>query len=167
MRTTRPPRTTTSRTAAAVLAAATALGVAACGDNESGADSEDVPAYEALEGSRYEGRYEAGFLESIDDYAGEEVTLDAAVEEVVGPDAFTISGTGDTYVEALLVVGAEQADELTAEALVEITGTVRDGFGITDVEDELGVDLDDAVFEGFEGEPYLVADGVEVLEDAG
>ena len=163
MRTTRPLRATTPRTAAAVLAAATALGLAACGDSEPAADTDDVPAYEALEGSPYEGRYEADFLESIDDYAGEEVTLTAAVEEVIGPDAFTISGTEDTYVEALLVVGAEQAAELSPGAAVEISGTVRDGFETADVEDELGVDLDDPLFEEWEQEPYLAADDIEVL----
>ncbi|MDT0275468.1 hypothetical protein [Blastococcus goldschmidtiae] len=166
MRTTRPLRTTTSRTAAAVFAVATALGVAACGNTDSGADIEDVPEDEVLADGPYEGRYEVDFFESIDDYADQEVTLTAAVDEVVRPDAFTIGGTGDVSVEALLVVGAEQDQELTPGATVEVTGTVKDGFVITDVEEELGVDLDGPVFEEFEDEPYIVAEDVEVLENA-
>jgi hypothetical protein len=47
-----------------------------------------------------------------------------------------------------------------------VTGTVMQTFVVTEVEEELGVDLDDAVFAEFEQEPYVVAENVEILENA-
>jgi hypothetical protein len=41
-----------------------------------------------------------------------------------------------------------------------------ESFVLTDGEDELGVDLDDALSTDWEQEPYVVAEDVEVLENA-
>ncbi len=56
-------------------------------------------------------------------------------------------------------------NELETELTVEVTGTVMEAFVLTDVEDGLGVDLDDALFEDFEDERYVMAEGVEILDN--
>ncbi|RBY90192.1 hypothetical protein DQ244_12035 [Blastococcus sp. TBT05-19] len=168
MRTTLSTRTTTARAAMAMAAAASVLGLSACSGtagSESGADVEDVVEEEAAADEPFDGPYDTEFYEDVDDYTGEEVTLSADVNEVITPEAFTIAGTDDTTVEALLVVGATGDAELASETTVKVTGTVEEAFVLTDVEDELGVDLDDALFTEWEDEPYVVADDVEVLEN--
>jgi hypothetical protein len=114
----------------------------------------------------YDGIYDTAFYEGLDSYVGEEVTLSADVNEVITPEAFSIAGTDDTSVEALLVVGATGDTELAPETTVGVTGTVQEAFVVTEVEEELGGDLDDALFAEWEQEPYVVADDVEVLENA-
>lgn len=165
----------TARAAVAALAALSAVGLSACGGDtagtEAGADVEDVTAEEPaeeepLEDGPYEGVYDTAFYDGVDGYVGEEVVLSADVNEVITPESFTIAGTDDTSVEALLVVGATGDTQLAPETTVEVTGTVMESFVLTDVEDELGVDLDDALFTEWEQEPYVVAEDVEVLENA-
>jgi hypothetical protein len=170
----------TARAAVVAVAALSAVGLSACGGDtagtEAGADVEDVveeepaeeePAEEEpLEDGPYEGVYDTAFYDGVDTYVGEEVVLSADVNEVITPESFTIAGTDDTSVEALLVVGATGDTELAPETTVGVTGTVQEAFVVTEVEEELGVDLDDALFAEWEQEPYVVADDVEVLENA-
>ena len=165
----------TARAAVAAVAALSALGLSACGGDtagtEAGADVEDVVEEEPLEeepaaAGPYDGVYDSAFYDEVDSYVGEEVVLSADVNEVITPESFTIAGTDDTSVEALLVVGATGDTELAPETTVGVTGTVMESFVVTDVEDELGVDLDDALFTDWEQEPYVVAEDVAVLENA-
>jgi hypothetical protein len=114
----------------------------------------------------YDGVYDTAFYQDLDTYVGEEVTLSADVNEVITPIAFTIAGTDDTSVEPLLVIGATENNELAPETTVGVTGTVMQAFLVTEVEEELGVDLDDELFAECEQEPYVVADDVEILENA-
>ncbi len=156
------------RTAVAAFAAVSTIGLTACGDtagSEAGADVEDVAEEEAINEGAYGGPYDPDFYEGVEDYLGEQVTLSADVNEVITPEAFTIAGTDDTSVEALLVVGATGDAQLAPEATVEVTGTVQETFVVTEVEEELGVDLDDALFTEWEQETYVVADSVEILEN--
>lgn len=48
--------------------------------------------------------------------------------------------------------------------MVQVTGTVQEGFDVAGVEQELGVDLEDEAFTEFEGEPYIMATSGEVIE---
>lgn len=162
-------RSLTVRTGMAAVAAFSALGLAACGGDtagtEAGADVADVVEEEPLEEGPFEGPYDTAFYEDMDSYVGQGVVLSADVNDVITPSAFTIAGTDDTAVEALLVVGATENNELAPETTVEVTGTVQQAFVLTEVEDELGIDLDDALFEEWEQEPYVMADDVEVLQN--
>ncbi|SDN76047.1 hypothetical protein [Geodermatophilus sp. DSM 45219] len=166
----RTPLPRTVRTAAVAVAAVSTLGLSACGGDtagtEAGADVEDVVEEEPPADGPYDGVYDSAFYDEVDSYAGEEVTLSADVDEVITPEAFTIAGTDDTSVEALLVVGATGDTELAPETTVGVTGTVMESFVLTDVEEDLGVDLDDALFAEWEQEPYVVAESVAVLENA-
>jgi hypothetical protein len=86
------------------------------------------------------------------------VTVSANVEEVISPNAFTIAG-GD--VEALLIVGTNEMNNLQEGGLVEVTGTVRQ-FSVAEAEEFVGSDLDDGLYTEFEQEPYIQAQQVEV-----
>ena len=168
MRTSLTRRSLAVRTGVAAFAAASTLGLTACGGDtagtEAGADVEDVTEEEPLEDGPYDGVYDTAFYEDINTWVGQEVVLSADVNEVITPTAFTIAGTDDTSVEPLLVVGATENNGLAAETTVEVTGTVQEAFVVTEVEEELGIDLDDALFEEYAEENYVVAENVEVLE---
>lgn len=176
MRTTLPSKPRTVRTTVVVVAALSTVGLSACGGDtagtETGADVEDVAGDEPAAGAQepladpYAGVYDTAFSEGIDSYVGQDVTLSADVDEIITPEAFTIAGADDTTVESLLVVGATGNDQLSPETTVQVTGTVQDAFTITEVEEQLGVDLDDALFTEYEQEPYVMAQGVEVFENA-
>ncbi|GAB3349395.1 hypothetical protein [Modestobacter lapidis] len=170
------------RTTVAAFAAVSTLGLAACGGtagDEEGADVADVAQEDVVEEDvteedaagedvatgPFEGPYDSAFYDEVDSYVGEEVVLSADVNEVLSPMSFTIAGTDDTTVESLLVVGAGEDNQLAPETTVEVTGTVEESFVIEDVEEQLGVDLEDELFTDFDQEPYVMAGNVEVLEN--
>lgn len=109
----------------------------------------------------YDGDYDSVFYDELDTYVGEEVTLSADVNEVLGDSAFTIAGTDDTSVDEFLVVGADGTEELEPGLTVQVTGIVEETFDVVGVEEELGVDLDDSLYNDWEGEGYLVATAVD------
>lgn len=92
--------------------------------------------------------------DSITTITGEEVTVAGVVNELVSTVAFRLGGVGWD----VLVLDAEQAAVAEGDA-VEVAGTVR-RFEIATIEEELGSDLDDALYEDFEGQLVLVADSV-------
>lgn len=151
-----------ARTAAGGVLALTAMSLAACGDTagpETGTDVQDIQ--EAADDGPYEGPYDRSFSEDLDSYQDEEVTVSADVAEVLSPSSFVIAGTDDTAVEPLLVVGATEVTGLEPDLTVAVTGTVDETFVLAEVEEELGVDLDDALYTAYDQEPYLKATGVD------
>lgn len=148
--------------------------LAACGDDTAGPE-EDVSVAEIQEdpgaeagvdpgaeaGLGYDGLYDSAFYAGSSDYVGQEVTVSATVNEVFGPDAFSIAGTEDTSVAPLLVVGTDSADALEGGDVVQVTGTVQSAFDEVTVEDELGIDLPDDTFTDFQATEYIVADSVD------
>lgn len=88
---------------------------------------------------------------------GQTVTVSANVNEIITPEAFTIAGTEDTTVDPLLVLHKDAEPELKPELTVKVTGTVHVAFDLPAVEKDLDVDLDDALFEDWDGKPYLQA----------
>ncbi|KGH45040.1 hypothetical protein IN07_18905 [Modestobacter caceresii] len=115
----------------------------------------------------YNGEYDEAFEDDLDVYAGTEVTVRGVVEEVLTSSAFTLVGPEGISVEPLLVVAAEGVEELTSGTPVTVAATVGREFEVTEVETELGVDLEDAEFEQWQGEEYLAATIVEQSADAG
>ena len=98
-------------------------------------------------------------------YIGRRVTVSGEIDDLLGPRAFTIGGEGWFDGDELLVVSAgpipaprgRPADApLREDDLVQVTGPVR-RFALADVEREIGVDLDDARFANWEGQPAVVA----------
>lgn len=170
-------------TRAAMIGAVPALmlGLTACSTagEETGADVEDVNELaeegeenleegleegdeeEAVDGP-FDGPFDDDFYADIDDlYVGELVTVSALVNEVIAPEAFTIAGTDETTVEELLVLHDGTVEGLEPELDVTVTGTAQTVFVLTDVEAELGVDLDDGLYTDWEGLPYIDATNVD------
>lgn len=115
-------------------------------------------------------------------FVGRQVTVSESITDIISANAFTIGGGDFLGGENLLVVGAEGAfpvplavDPADAEGLgedevleeddvVQVTGTVR-MFVIAEVEDEIGLDLDDDLYVDFEGETVLVASEVDMTPE--
>lgn len=93
-----------------------------------------------------------------DDDEAEEVDLSADVGEVISTTTFTITSADGTAEELLVVDSA--ATPLEADAEVRVSETVREGFDVVAVEEDLGVDLDDELHADWTGQDYLVADAV-------
>lgn len=92
---------------------------------------------------------------------GRTVTLSAEVEDVVSNRSLTPGGD-DT--EELLVVHGPGLSVQEGQ-MVQVTGVVRAGYTVTEVEADLDIDFDDTffgdpVYDPFELEPYLVTDAV-------
>lgn len=170
------------KTRAAVIGTAPllALGLAGCSTagEETGADVEDVQELEEEEpleddaaaeddaadvaDGPYDGPYDEAFYANIDEvHAGETVTVSALVNEVISPEVFTIAGTDETTVDALPVLHGEPMDTLESGLDVRVTGVVMTGFDLVAIEDEMGIDLDDELFEEWDGQPYIDATGVD------
>ncbi|KQO02140.1 hypothetical protein ASF21_16070 [Arthrobacter sp. Leaf234] len=150
-----------------------AFGLVGCNSTsgtEEGADVEDIveeePVVDEADAGPYDGVYDQGFYDDVDTYVGEEVTVSADVNEILSPMSFTIAGTDDTTVDALLVLHDTELPEVTAGLTVGVTGTVQEAFDLPTVEEEMGVDLDDAAFEDWDGEPYIEATSVDTSLDA-
>ena len=91
-----------------------------------------------------------------EEFLGEVVEVSDEIDEpALTPHAFVL---GD---EQLLVVSA-QPEDVFIEATAYVTGLVR-RFDLVEVEAALGIDLDDATFERFAGEPVIVAESVAVV----
>lgn len=150
-----------ARTAVAGIFALSALGLSACGDtagSEAGTDVQDVQE-ETTDG--YDGVYDSAFYDDVESYDGEQVTVSAEVDEVLDISAFTIAGTDDTTVEPLLVISTTEAAETEVGRAVAVTGTVHESFDFATVEEEMDFDFDESVFEGWDGEPYIVASSID------
>lgn len=154
------PLTTTVVAGAFALSA---LGLTACGGDTAGSEAgtdvadiqkESAPA--AVVGP-FNGVYDTAFYDRVQSYDGEKVTVSAKVNEVVSPTSFTIAGTEDTAVGPMLVVSATEVSGVKPDLAVSVTGTVHKAFDLPTVEKSMGVDLDDALYEPFDQEPYIEA----------
>ncbi len=140
--------------------------LAACSNDtagpETGVDVEDVvegddEVLEEPDPGPYDDIYGEDFFESITDYIDTEVVLSATVGEVLSDTALTIAGTEDTTVEPLLIIHAEPVDGLERDIVVQVTGIPYSRLGIAEVEERMGLDLDDEQLAEWEGQPYVEA----------
>lgn len=152
------------RRAAVLLVAAATAALPACGDNpqqpSTGSDAPDVRGSEDLE-DPYDGPYTEDFHTDVEAYADQEVTLEAAVDRVVSPIAFTITGPGGEEVEPILVVSREEVPDLQPGQEVVVAAVPQREFEVAAAESELDVDLPEEAYAEWEGEPYLSAGIVE------
>ena len=134
-----------------------------------GAAEEGVGA-EGAEGAEgelaYDGVYDQAFVDESTSLVGQEVTVSAEVNELISDNAFTIAGTEDTDVQPILVVQSSGNPEIQQGLAVAVTGTVRDAFVVTDVESELGIELEDEAYAEWENQRYIVANSVDTSVDA-
>jgi hypothetical protein len=165
------------RTAVASILPFAALSFVACdtAGPEEGADVEDVveddgaveetPTGEGVVGP-YDGVYDRTFYDDYDSYMGEEVTVSAQVNEIITPMSFTIAGTDDTTVEALLIIHQGEVTELADDLTVAVTGTVKEAFDLPTVEEEMGIDLDDNALADWDQARYIEATSIDTSVDA-
>ena len=147
------------------LAALSLTGCNSTSGPEEGADVEDV-VEEDNEAAPYNGALDSEFYDAYESYIGEEVTVSADVNEIISDTSFTIAGTDDTTVEALLVVTEGEMPEVESGLTVAVTGTVMESFDLPTVEDETGLDLEEDAYADYDGENYIVASEVDTSVDA-
>ncbi len=174
-----------TRLLVAGIFAVAGLALAGCNTEgpEEGVDVEDIsegdvaassPAVETpmatetpIVGQGYAGLYDQNFYDDAkaDAYAGQEVTVSAEVTETLSDDTFVIAGTANTAVDPLLIVEEEEIPGLDVGQVVQVTGTVQKSFDVAAAEEMLDIDLDDAAYADFVGEPYLSVTSGEILEE--
>lgn len=141
----------------------TAVSLVACNATsgpEEGADVADVVEDDNV-AAPYNGAFDSEFQDAYTSYIGEEVTVSADVNEIVSNTSFTIAGTDDTTVEALLVVTQEEVTGIEPGMAVAVTGTVMESFDLPTVEDDAGLDLEEDAHADYDGENYIVASEVD------
>jgi hypothetical protein len=94
---------------------------------------------------------------------GERVTVDGKVDQVYGPQVFTMKAR--LFQDDLLVVAPQHlvTEALAAPEEVEVVGTVRK-MVVSEVEREFAVDFDNAVAVKWEERPFLVAESLTRLQ---
>jgi hypothetical protein len=101
---------------------------------------------------------------NFEDFDGKDVTVRAPVEAAIGENALLLdeeallAGGIDND---LLVVSASPGISVTTDDLARVSGTVR-SFDLAAIEQEVGYDLDDALFADYAERPVLVASYVAV-----
>lgn len=108
-----------------------------------------------LEPEQYDGDYDPNFYDATKTYVGEEVSLSAEVLDVLSPTAFTIISGDDPTEDPLLVLNEDDAENVLPGMPVQVTGAVKEAFDTATVEEDLSVDLDDALYEDWIGDFYL------------
>ncbi|MGY1737309.1 hypothetical protein [Geodermatophilus sp. SYSU D00684] len=155
------------RLAAAVLVTGP-VALSACGGDpeqpETGSDAPDIRGSEDLE-DPYDGPYTSDFREDVEAYVGQEVTLEAAVDRVVSPVAFTITGPDGEDVGSLLVLANEPLPSLKPGQEVVIAAVPQDDFDVSVLDDDRLAAPTAESYETWEGDPYLSA-GVVITSTA-
>jgi hypothetical protein len=98
-------------------------------------------------------------LSDMRSYTGQQVTITAAIGEVINPHAITIMSSGNAQgatPQTVLIV-TKDAMSLTAGSPVEITGKLEPAFSTDQAAAFTGATLDRAAFAAYEGKPYIQA----------
>lgn len=158
-------RRTATTIAAGMLVA---LPLTACSQDDGAVDTDDaVETTDEDQDEPDEGLDPAtlSFEDISDDLAGrvgEEVMVEAKVEDVVTPGVFTVNALEGNDLESIVVVGAEASEDVEVDSPIVFTGTVRESLQPNQVEELLDVQLDDELLTEHEGQPYVE---VEVIHD--
>lgn len=96
-------------------------------------------------------------VENTEAYVGETVTVSGEVERVINPHAFLF---GDAMV---LAISAEERDDIFVEPTAYIRGTVQ-VFDQVEIEEQLGLDLDDEQFAEFDGKPVVIVEALDLVK---
>lgn len=100
-------------------------------------------------------------------YFGRIVTVSSEIQDLVGLRSFMLDSPGildnDLLVITASAPGQGNINVFGQGNTVRVMGTVRE-FNLTEVENDLNIDLDDDLFDGRQGDPVVIASSVEVLE---
>lgn len=164
------PRRGSDQSPAIALVTAVVATMAACTESpdqrEVGSQAADIRGSDDL-ADPYDGPYSRDFHTDVQAYVGQDVTLEAAVERIVSPIAFTVTGPGGEEVEPILVISRREVADLQPGQEVVIVAVPHDGFELSSLEEELDVELPEEPYEEWEGEPYLRGDAVDTSSSAG
>lgn len=154
-------------------------GLAACGDDDAdttagvaatAAPTEDAAgAEEAFEDVGVDDLEYGLQIEELDEIARldrQQITLRGEVGQFLEPAAMTIIGGESAVAEPLLVLAAPAEGELAVGELARVQGTVYGSFNRTNVQEELGIELDEDAFGQFEGQPYILSTEVTAVDEA-
>lgn len=83
----------------------------------------------------------------------QQVTISAEVTSTLSPETFAVAGPADP----MLVVEKQHIPAVEEGRSVEPTGTTQESFSVAEVEESLGIDLDDELHADFEGQNHLTA----------
>lgn len=144
-----------ARLAAAGLALAAVTAVSGCGASE--------PASEPETGTEIEDVQLDAIRDVLPDPDLEykSVTVPGQVDTVISPASFSIKDPGQPLVDPLLIVHKDDVSGAEPDAMVTVTGIVYRGFDVAEVEKETGMDLEDALYEDWQGDSYIVASEVQ------
>ncbi len=122
----------------------------------------DIRGSEELD-DPYRGVLDARFVEDLPAYQEQQVTVLAAVAEVLSPRSFTVTSPDGSDVEPVLVITTEEAAGVQPQAGddVVIAATPVGEFDAEVVEEELGTMLPGERYEEWDGETFLVATIIE------
>lgn len=105
------------------------------------------------------------------DLIGETVTISGEVDEILDPQGFIMGGDALFEDGVLVLSGPTSFEDLGLtldqslvddDTIVEVTGTVEE-LVVVDFEEEFGLDLDDTVYEEWDGQAVIVAEQVATL----
>lgn len=116
-------------------------------EDEFGVDYDDE-VFEPFEGQH------VIVADDVSTLVGEQVTVAGEVDDLISTTGFQLDGISWDVV----VLDATQAS-VSEDDFVKVTGTVQQ-FDIAQIEEDFGVDLDDELYEPFDGEFVLVAESV-------
>lgn len=136
----------------AVVGALALLLFIAVGCAEDTADDEDTQQTTSVEDDAQHEYF------GSDQFVGDDVMVSAVVTEVLGDTSFVLDGSeyGD---ESLLVLSAEEMDEIRVGDVVEVTGVVGE-FVHADYREEYGL-LDEGVYDLYVDEEFLLAQSLQ------
>ncbi|MFI7585372.1 hypothetical protein ACH9DO_16505 [Kocuria sp. M1N1S27] len=160
-----------TRVLSATLVAVAALGLAGCNEDDpvpadgepvgvSAPEVEETLPEEDENRVTYEGQYNQEFIDEAANYVGQQVTLSGLVTGTLSPGTFAIAGPADP----MLIVEEQEIPAVDEGQTVELTGIMRENFSVTEVEEQLGVELDDELYTDFEGENYLAATQAQISD---
>ncbi len=111
----------------------------------------------------YRGMLDARFVQDLPVYQDQEVTVLAAVAEVLSPRSFAVTSPDGAEVEPVLVITTEGATDVQPEAGDElvIAATPVGEFDAEVFDDQLGTTLEAERYEEWDGETFLVATMIE------
>jgi hypothetical protein len=106
-------------------------------------------------------------------FIGQSVTVDSTINSTVGQNAFVLNP--DNVDEGLLVVGrgpfsrpdatGDEGNATLSEGdRVQVSGVVRI-FSLSEVEQELGISLNEEEFTNYDGRPVVVAEQIGIVQE--
>ena len=114
----------------------------------------------------------AQILEQPQAFYGTTVTIEGSVENVVDTQALTVNTPG-AIGDQLLVISRDSLEPIGGSGIpqsifspqdsVTVEGQVKE-FNLSEVEEELGIDLNDEAYQAWEGKPFVFASDVALQE---